>query len=294
MRVDQSPIFTEDGTALYRFAYLAAKELLATVQEWRNTIEGSRPADYSRARDELKALLRHLESWLCPPVRDGEPIDPRDTPDWRDLPGVSQLNLREEFVQTRNAVCSGLGFSALCAHEVVCELAFETIRAVTMLAATKDRATLDFLLGPKSPLRLSGGLGPIDQKDAERLEAECLQEAEEAWRASRPGKKTKETAPVASKEASPVAASVCVKLYGLNDSPIVNGKKKRRLTRARYDLVLALVEAGENGLTGDELVKASGHGDSVKTMKRLADSDTDWEAVLVFPVTNYSGGYRIK
>ncbi len=186
MRMDQSPIFTEDGTALYRFAYLAAKELLETVQKWRNTIESSRPADYSRAQEELRTALYALELWLCPPVQDGVPIDPRDTPGWRDLPGVSEVNIREQFARARSGVCSGLGFSSPCAHEIVCELAMETLRAVIMLGATKDRATLDYLLGPRSPLRSNRGIGPIDQEEAEQLEAECLVEAEKAWRESQP------------------------------------------------------------------------------------------------------------
>ncbi len=95
-------------------------------------------------------------------------------------------------------------------------------------------------------------------------------------------------------EPKPVAESACVKLYGRDDPPIVNGEKKPLLSKARYDLVLALITAGDSGLTKDQLIKGSKHGDPVKTMKRLAKSDPDWAAVLVFPGRNYSGGYRIK
>lgn len=92
----------------------------------------------------------------------------------------------------------------------------------------------------------------------------------------------------------PVAESPCVKLYGENDAPDVNGKQKQPLSKPRYDLVLALIKAGKNGLTKDRLVKESGHSDPVKTMKRLANSDPDWKAVLIFPGGNRQGGYRIR
>jgi hypothetical protein len=69
-------------------------------------------------------------------------------------------------------------------------------------------------------------------------------------------------------------------LGNLGDEPIVSGKRKTRLTAARYDVVKALLEAGDKGLSGDELVTKSRRGGAVNTLKALAGSDKDWRAVI--------------
>jgi hypothetical protein len=83
-----------------------------------------------------------------------------------------------------------------------------------------------------------------------------------------------------------------VRLGGRAESPSVKGVLKPRLTPARYDIIQALIAAGENGLTGDELIEKSGHGGAINTLKRLAASDSDWGAVIQLAgVPN--GRYRI-
>ncbi len=57
------------------------------------------------------------------------------------------------------------------------------------------------------------------------------------------------------------------------DEPIVRGKAKSRLTVPRYNVIKALFCAGDNGLTGDDLVTKSGHGGAVNVLKSLAKSD---------------------
>jgi hypothetical protein len=74
---------------------------------------------------------------------------------------------------------------------------------------------------------------------------------------------------------------------------MVQGKRKPALTNAAYDVVRALICAGENGLTKDALDHESKHGDARKIMRRLADGDRDWKAVLVFP-GKPGRGYRIR
>ena len=59
--------------------------------------------------------------------------------------------------------------------------------------------------------------------------------------------------------------------------------EKRPLTRPQYDVVKALLEAGEPGLSKDELDRKSKRGDARKILRRLADSDPDWEAVIRLP-----------
>jgi hypothetical protein len=81
-------------------------------------------------------------------------------------------------------------------------------------------------------------------------------------------------------------------LKGPGERPIVRGVEKDRLTLPQYYVVRALLEAGERGLSKDELDHKSKHGDARKILKRLADSDPDWKAVISFPGRS-GGGYRI-
>jgi hypothetical protein len=76
------------------------------------------------------------------------------------------------------------------------------------------------------------------------------------------------------------------------ERPIVDGIEKSALTLPQYDVVKALLEAGKRGLSKDELDRKSKHGDARKILKRLAESDPDWKAVIYFPGKT-GGGYRI-
>jgi hypothetical protein len=83
-----------------------------------------------------------------------------------------------------------------------------------------------------------------------------------------------------------------VVLPGPGECPTVCGKEKTPLTLPQYDVVKALLEAGERGLSKDELDRKSKRGDARKILKRLAESDADWEAVIHFPGAP-GRGYRI-
>lgn len=91
----------------------------------------------------------------------------------------------------------------------------------------------------------------------------------------------------------PGYASALVQLFGPGAKPTVKGKSKPTLTKAQYDVVRALIEAGQDGLTKDQLGHRSGHGDARKIMQRLANSDPDWKRVLLFPGTT-GKRYRIS
>jgi hypothetical protein len=82
-------------------------------------------------------------------------------------------------------------------------------------------------------------------------------------------------------------------LRGPGKAPIVLGREKPRLTSARYDVVQSLLWAGENGLTGDELVTKSGRGGAVNVLKKLACSDADWNAIILLP-GQPGGRYRLS
>lgn len=92
----------------------------------------------------------------------------------------------------------------------------------------------------------------------------------------------------------PVArsASGSVSLFKPSDQPIVNGDAKKKLTNAQYDVVLALLSAGDKGLTKDDLDRNSGRGDGRGILKRLSKSDSVWESVISFPGA-VGKGYRI-
>ena len=84
-----------------------------------------------------------------------------------------------------------------------------------------------------------------------------------------------------------------VKLGKPGDEPIVRGKRKSRLTFARYNVVKALLVAGDDGLSKDSLAIESGCGDAVNILKRLAKSDPDWKAVIKL-AGKPGGRYRIS
>lgn len=73
-----------------------------------------------------------------------------------------------------------------------------------------------------------------------------------------------------------------VQLFGEGKNPVVTDRKKKPLTKAQYDVVLALLEAGAAGLTIDNLKLYSGHDDARGILKRLAGKDPDWNSVIAF------------
>jgi|SRR5579871_1434251 len=92
-------------------------------------------------------------------------------------------------------------------------------------------------------------------------------------------------------ETTPRDEQPSVKLGKFGDPAIVLGKVKSRiLSFAQYRVVKALLEAGEIGLSKDELDRTSGHRDARKILARLARSDPDWRAVIrmaVYPGCHY-------
>jgi hypothetical protein len=72
----------------------------------------------------------------------------------------------------------------------------------------------------------------------------------------------------------------------------VCGAEQDRLTAPQYDVVKALIEAGERGLSKDELDRNSKHGDARNILKRLAKSNSIWKDVIHF-AGKTGGRYRI-
>ena len=93
---------------------------------------------------------------------------------------------------------------------------------------------------------------------------------------------------------TPAAKSEHVALFDRDVPPMVWGKsKKTLLTSAQYDVVKALIEAGAEGLTKDQLLTKSGRGDPRGILRRLADKDRDWKRAIRF-AGRTGGRYRIR
>lgn len=91
---------------------------------------------------------------------------------------------------------------------------------------------------------------------------------------------------------APTPCLISVVLRDLGEGPIVRGAPKAPMSRKRYAVIKALLDAHPHGLSEDELKKRSGLTDARKIMYALRDSDEDWKAVLLLP-GNTGAGYRI-
>jgi hypothetical protein len=81
-----------------------------------------------------------------------------------------------------------------------------------------------------------------------------------------------------------------VELRGKGQPCRVLGKEKRALSDAQYDVVEALLQSGDEGLKKDSLERV--RTGARAALKRLADSDSDWQAVICFPARP-GLGYRL-
>jgi hypothetical protein len=88
------------------------------------------------------------------------------------------------------------------------------------------------------------------------------------------------------------APPLSVELRGQGKPPLVLGKEKKVLTFQRYNVILALLEAGSGGLNKDDIETKSGHADARKILQRLSESDPDWATVI--QLAGVTGGrYRV-
>jgi hypothetical protein len=97
-------------------------------------------------------------------------------------------------------------------------------------------------------------------------------------------------------EATPAATagtpSPVVVLTGKTKKPTVRGEPKPVLRPPQFNVVKALVDAGNTGPTVDQLVHHCGHADARGILRRLADSDPDGRSAIHFP-GKAGGRYRI-
>jgi|GEM_PF-3467393 len=93
--------------------------------------------------------------------------------------------------------------------------------------------------------------------------------------------------------ARPQQRKARVLLAGPGESPVVDGVRQGVLTKARYNVVQALLDAGPQGLSKDQLVKKSGHGSAVNILKQLAGLNSAWKQVIRLPQTA-GMGYALR
>ena len=86
-----------------------------------------------------------------------------------------------------------------------------------------------------------------------------------------------------SSASAPAQEGEPVVLRGRDAPPLVMEKPKPTISDTQYDVVEALLRAPDRRLSMKELGDESGHDDARKALKRLADSDPDWKAVIHFP-----------
>lgn len=94
-------------------------------------------------------------------------------------------------------------------------------------------------------------------------------------------------------EEPPPAEHAPVVLQGQGEPVLVLGKEKPRLTSVRYDVVKALLAAGKDGLTKDDLDRKSGHTEARKRLYDVAKLNEDWNSVIQLPEKS-GGRYRIR
>lgn len=80
-----------------------------------------------------------------------------------------------------------------------------------------------------------------------------------------------------------------VVLRGPTECPLVLGREVPRLTQPRYDIIQALIAAGEKGLSLDQIKRFSGHDTAEKTLKGLSKNKkaTEWKQVILLPGKPY-------
>jgi hypothetical protein len=82
-------------------------------------------------------------------------------------------------------------------------------------------------------------------------------------------------------------------LRGRTEPPLVLGREQPTLTSAQYDVIKALLDAGEKGLSQNELIRKSGHSDARHILERLARKSAEWAKVIFLPGKT-GGGYHLR
>jgi hypothetical protein len=92
----------------------------------------------------------------------------------------------------------------------------------------------------------------------------------------------------------PLSASrkPAVVLGNFGEKPVVDGKELDPLTVPQHNVIRALIDAGDKGLSKDKLATKSGHGDAHRILKRVAESDPAWASRIQL-AGRPGGGYRI-
>jgi hypothetical protein len=237
---------------------------------WATETDSGAKAALQRARDRLQAFAKAMQEAM-------------DSPEYQ----AAQEAERQRWQALADAICETLK----AAGDELESRHFarpETIEDLEHLARIVEIPTETIRTGNLTAREISAcALAWADRqtikKDTTNSSPAIIEAGEQA-----------EATPATSEGPSPIAKteSGSVLLFGRKDNPVVKGNEKPTLTNAQYDVVLALLQTGDKGLTKDDLDHESRHGDARKILRRLSEADSDWQSVISFPGTT-GKGYRI-
>jgi hypothetical protein len=255
------------------------------------------------------AVTNHLASWTV--QRSGWlPCDAPATRHYR-LAGPSEKSMMGKRPQTVDDL---LAWCQQVDNQIRNQLltkgdSFSLTNRATGVLEKLGQYSLALLSAKNAKLLANNSLDRICWDSQGTLLHECLDKVQECISMCEEHIATKEVRPNSSNvQSNPVldidkekqasthqsAARPSVSLCRINKQATVLNKPKPKLSDRECDVVQALLNAGERGLSKDDLDKKSGHSDARKVLKALRESDSDWATVIQMPGKPGQGGYRIK
>jgi hypothetical protein len=98
-----------------------------------------------------------------------------------------------------------------------------------------------------------------------------------------------------SKELKMNKPELLITLGTIDDSPIVCGKKKKKLSVREYNILKTLIDAYPDRLSMKEIAEKPNHSEPSKALGKLSKKDPDWKRAISMPGIGGSGkGYGIN
>jgi hypothetical protein len=125
-------------------------------------------------------------------------------------------------------------------------------------------------LSPETRAKLSATM--TGRRSVRRDERPLVDPILDAHRATRPGSAT-----------SPRRASHTLRLGEPGRATLIDGQRMEPVTGSQYAILSALLDAGDEGLTPEQIVRITGQGGWRQTLWRLKLAHPLWDAIIVFP-----------
>jgi hypothetical protein len=240
--------------------------------------------------DEIDSMIPRAVEHLCKAL-DSTGIQVNRKPSWRYQTDWNESKTPSKIGRVKHYLmaCKDNGeawHECNTAHEMACRFALEmwhTIERIVTVYSGESKShngKQDFYLKPDLVDRATCNIWHActsDRWDNNFKKAKAVVEKESVkalalWKSDRTESNGNN---------KPIKQSKYVQLFGQSKEPVVKGQKKERLTQKQYNTIQALIEAGDNGLTKDELDQNSGHIESRKALTDLGKKDPDWKEVIV-------------